>query len=75
MREELPLPGRYVPASGIDPSAEGFHVARMYAGLARDLRTSTGSRTVPDFDTGLRVHRLLDAIRLSAGTGTRRRVA
>ncbi|MEV1176827.1 Gfo/Idh/MocA family oxidoreductase [Nonomuraea sp. NPDC049784] len=66
---ELPIPSRYRWTSGIDPAAQGFNVAQMYAQLALDLRT--GSRSVPDFDAGLRLHRLLDAIRLSADTGTR----
>ncbi|WP_433473648.1 hypothetical protein ACQPZP_33255 [Spirillospora sp. CA-142024] len=66
---ELPIPTRYRWAAGIDPAAEGFNVAQMYARLALDLRT--GSRGVPDFDAGLRLHRLLDAIRVSADTGTR----
>ncbi len=70
---QLPIPGRYLWASGIDSAAEGFQVAQLYARPALDLRT--GSRTVPDFDAGLRLHRLLDAIRLSAETGTRRTVA
>ncbi|MBL1094681.1 MULTISPECIES: Gfo/Idh/MocA family protein [Streptomyces] len=70
---ELPIPERYLWASEMDSAAEGFHVAQLYARLARDLRT--GARTVPDFDAGLRLHRLLDAIRLSAETGTRRSVA
>lgn len=67
--QELPVPGRYRQASGIDPAAEGFNVAQVYARLALDLHT--GSRTAPDFDAGLRLHRLLDAIRLSTDTGAR----
>jgi predicted dehydrogenase len=66
---ELPIPSRYRWTSGTSTAAEGFNVAQMYARLALDLRT--GSRTVPDFDAALQLHRLLDAIRLSAGTGTR----
>jgi predicted dehydrogenase len=66
---ELPIPSQYRWTSGIDPAAEGFNVAQMYAQLALDLRN--GSRSVPDFDAGLQLHRLLDAIRLSADTGTR----
>ncbi|MGE7439624.1 Gfo/Idh/MocA family protein [Kitasatospora sp. NPDC001175] len=66
---ELTVPDRYHPAPGVAPDAEGFNVARLYAGLASDIRT--GSHTVPDFGAGLRLHRLLDAIRRSAGTGTR----
>lgn len=67
--QELPIPGQYRRTSGIDPAAEGFNVARMYARLAVDL--STGSHSVPDFDAGLRLHRLLDAIKLSAEMGIR----
>lgn len=67
---ELPIPSRYRWISGIGPAAEAFNVAQMYARLALDLRT--GSRDVPGFDAGLRLHRLLDAIRVSAETGNRR---
>ncbi|MFC8731896.1 Gfo/Idh/MocA family oxidoreductase [Luteimicrobium sp. NPDC057192] len=67
--EELPVPDRYRPAAGIEPSAEGFNVAQQYARLADDLRT--GARTVPDFDDGLALHRLLDVVRSAARTGTR----
>ncbi|MFI9722884.1 Gfo/Idh/MocA family protein [Streptomyces sp. NPDC052396] len=66
---ELPIPSRYHLTSGIGPAAEGVNVAQMYARLALDLHT--GSRSVPDFEAGLRLHRLLDVIRLSASTGTR----
>ncbi|MEV6334580.1 Gfo/Idh/MocA family oxidoreductase [Nocardia vinacea] len=48
---------------------ESRNVAALYSRLAVDLRT--GERTVPSFETGLHVHRLLDAIRRSAETGTR----
>ncbi|MGN5636071.1 Gfo/Idh/MocA family protein [Streptomyces sp. AC154] len=72
-RQELPIPGRYRWASGAGPDTEGFNVAQMYARLAHDLRT--GSRDSPDFEAGLRAHRLLDVIRLSAATGTRQSVA
>uniref|UniRef100_A0AAU2VN89 Gfo/Idh/MocA family oxidoreductase n=1 Tax=Streptomyces sp. NBC_00008 TaxID=2903610 RepID=A0AAU2VN89_9ACTN len=71
--QELPIPGRYRWASGTRPDAEGFNVAQMYARLALDLRT--GSRDSPDFDAGLRAHRLLDVIRLSAATGARQSLA
>lgn len=67
--QELPIPSRYDRTSGIAPAGEGFNVAQMYARLALDL--STGSRSVPDFETGLRLHHLLDTINLSADTGTR----
>ncbi|MGV9349865.1 Gfo/Idh/MocA family protein [Streptomyces spiralis] len=70
--QELPIPSQYRWASGIEPAAGGFNVAQMYARLALDL--STGSRSVPDFDAGLRLHQLLDAIKLSAETDTRQSV-
>ncbi|MYW01855.1 Gfo/Idh/MocA family oxidoreductase [Streptomyces sp. SID3343] len=67
--QELPIPARYRRTSGIAPGAEGFNIARMYARLAVDL--GTGAHGVPDFHAGLRLHRLLDAIKLSAETGAR----
>ncbi|MBO8200471.1 Gfo/Idh/MocA family oxidoreductase [Streptomyces smyrnaeus] len=80
--QQLPVPDRYRWADGIDPAAEGFNVAQMYRRLAQDLRPgSDGTPTsgaapasdrVPGFDAGLRLHQLLDTIRLSAATGTRR---
>ncbi|MEU1982257.1 Gfo/Idh/MocA family oxidoreductase [Nocardia sp. NPDC019395] len=48
---------------------ESRHVAALYSQLAVDLRT--GEQTIPSFETGLHMHRLLDAIRRSAETGTR----
>ncbi|GAB2728799.1 Gfo/Idh/MocA family protein [Kitasatospora kifunensis] len=68
---ELPIPAEYFT---IDPAAvgpQGFHVAQQYAQLAADLRS--GERTVPGFEEGLRLHRLLDAIRRSDETGSRQR--
>ncbi|GAA2281955.1 hypothetical protein GCM10010149_28130 [Nonomuraea roseoviolacea subsp. roseoviolacea] len=70
---ELPIPGRYRWVRDLHPAAESFNVAQMYALLARDLRT--GSHSVPDFDAGLRLHRLVDAVKLSADTGTRQSVS
>lgn len=49
-----------------------LHVARLYTALAEDLRA--GTRTLPDFHDGLRLHRLLDTVRHSAKTGTRQSV-
>lgn len=68
-QRELPVPRRHRRADGIPLGAEGYNVAQTYARLASDLRT--GARTTPGFDEGVRLHRLLDVIRLSAGTGTR----
>ncbi|RLP32558.1 Gfo/Idh/MocA family protein [Nocardia seriolae] len=48
---------------------ESRNVARLYTRLAEDIRT--GEHTVPSFETGLRMHRLLDAIHRSAESGLR----
>ncbi|AYF74846.1 gfo/Idh/MocA family oxidoreductase [Nocardia yunnanensis] len=47
---------------------ESRNVARFYARLAEDI---TGADTVPSFETGLRMHRILDVIRRSADSGAR----
>jgi predicted dehydrogenase len=49
-----------------------LNVAQVYAQFADDLRT--GAHGPADFEAGLRLHRLLDTIRLSAQTGTRQPV-
>lgn len=71
-REDLPVPDEYLWVPEPARDVEVLNVAQFYARLADDLRT--GGRTVPGFDTGLHVHRLLDAVRLSAATGTRQEV-
>ncbi|MEU3862687.1 hypothetical protein AB0F03_36165 [Streptomyces sp. NPDC028722] len=68
--QELPLPGSWgtaVPADGLD--AAQHTMAVQYAALAADIRG--GDSRVPRFADGLELHRLLDAVRLSAATGRR----
>lgn len=66
--EDLPVPDRYRTAPDtVPPGAR--NVAALYLQFADDIRT--GSRGTPDFEAGLRQHRLLDAIRVSAATGVR----
>ncbi|MEV0057045.1 Gfo/Idh/MocA family oxidoreductase [Saccharopolyspora shandongensis] len=48
---------------------EARNVAAVYADIAEGLRT--GEQVAPDFAHGLRLHRVLDAIRASSATGTR----
>jgi predicted dehydrogenase len=67
--QDLPIPDRHRWAPDAASSFEVFNVAQLYARFAEDLRT--GTRSTPDFEAGLRLHRLLDAIRRSAETGTR----
>ncbi|WP_158887396.1 Gfo/Idh/MocA family protein [Amycolatopsis anabasis] len=69
---EVPLPDRFQPDPRVPVVAAG-NVSRLYTRLAEDIRT--GTRHVPDFAEGARLHRLLDAVRESAETGTRQRFA
>ncbi|MEW9529919.1 Gfo/Idh/MocA family protein [Microbispora sp. NPDC049125] len=71
--EELPVPGRYLRAPEAAGGVEAVNVAHLYARLADDLRT--GGTSVPGFEEGVRLHRLLDAVRASAETGTPQRVS
>ncbi|WP_250562085.1 Gfo/Idh/MocA family protein [Sphaerisporangium fuscum] len=70
--EDLPVPARFRTAAPDVPDATVLNVAQLYAALAGDIRT--GARTVPDFATGVGLHRLLDTIRRAAETGTRQPV-
>lgn len=60
----LPTPGqhRWVPGPTASPAI--LNVAQLYRRLAADIHN--GTRHTPDFQDGLRLHELLDAIRLSA---------
>ncbi|MCO5974559.1 Gfo/Idh/MocA family protein [Actinoallomurus soli] len=74
---DLPVPARHTgPARHAGAPGEiplfARNVARLYAHLAEDIRE--GTRRVPGFEHGVRVHRLLDAVRRSAETGASRPV-
>ncbi|MDL4815837.1 Gfo/Idh/MocA family protein [Actinomadura opuntiae] len=71
-REDLPIPDEYLWVPEAARAVEVLNVAQFYARFADDVRT--GGTTVPGFDTGLHMHRLLDAVRRSAETGTRQTV-
>lgn len=64
---ELPTPEthRWVTP---DPGPTVRNVAQLYRRLAEDIRTA--SSETPDFEAGLRLHQLLDAIHRSATAGT-----
>jgi predicted dehydrogenase len=70
--QDLPVPDRHWKVPRDVPPIGVLNVAQVYAQFADDLRT--GAHGTADFETGLRLHRLLDTIRLSARTGTRRSV-
>ncbi|MFF4787943.1 Gfo/Idh/MocA family protein [Streptomyces griseorubiginosus] len=65
--EQLPVPDAYGPLLGT-PSPVS-NVAQVYKDLGQAIRT--GGDFAPDFSTAARTHRLLDAIKSSAKTGSR----
>jgi predicted dehydrogenase len=64
--EVLTPPPSLVVAPEVPPGAP-FNVGQMYARFGREL--AGGARSLPDFDHAVRLHRLLDAIRMAAETG------
>ncbi|MFG2798085.1 Gfo/Idh/MocA family protein [Streptomyces pseudovenezuelae] len=64
---EVPAPPAYRTAVDV-PDTAVRNVAELYSALARDIRT--GSRTVPDFETGLGLHLLLDTVRSAHRTAS-----
>jgi predicted dehydrogenase len=72
---ELPVPDRYdapVPALAGQRHTMAYTVAHAYARLRADL--AEGTHTLPDFDHGVRHHRLLDHVQRAATTGIRQQV-
>jgi len=58
---------------GIDPESPAFTMAHAYQQAARALRGEESS--LGDFDHGVKIHRLLDAILTAAKSGTRQTLA
>lgn len=69
--EPIAIPAAFgaIPAGLPDPA---IAVARLYARLPEKLTDIGGD--IPNFEHGLKIHRLLDAIKLSARTGRRQRL-
>jgi predicted dehydrogenase len=67
--QDLPISDHQHWISGDAPSVEARSVGRLYARLAEDIRSRT--RNTPSFETGMRLHRMLEAMRRSATTGVR----
>jgi predicted dehydrogenase len=63
----LELPASY--RSGWPEDPVPGNVARLYARMAQDLRK--GTRTAPDFDDAVAVHRVIAAIEKAAESGSR----
>jgi predicted dehydrogenase len=60
----LVVPGSYFEGAAPEPAGLAANVSYLYAQFARDLRN--GTRRAPDFARAVRLHALLDAIRVSA---------
>jgi predicted dehydrogenase len=71
--QELPIPDRlkWVPEE-VRQSGSGYDVGQMWVNFAQAIRT--GKRIEPDFDSAVRRHRMLDAIRRASDTGQRQKV-
>lgn len=66
---QMPVPPAYLSNS---PSGVAAGVARMYSQLVADL--ADGTSQVPDFETAVSRHRVLDAISTAAASGRRQEV-
>ncbi len=71
--QELPIPDRlkWVPQE-VQNSGSAFMVGQMWANFARAIRTN--QRIEPDFDSALRLHKLLDAVQRASDTGVKQQV-
>ena len=64
------IPGAASAYPGVDtPPATWANVARMYQDLGRAIRS--GEPLLADFDAGVRMHELLDAMAASSAQGLR----
>ena len=65
--QEIPIPDRLFRVPPETPKGSIFNVAGLYRDFAQVIRT--GQPTEPDFETGLRLHRLLDTIQRASDEG------
>ena len=54
------------------PDGPPFNVAQMYRRFGEAIRS--GNRAEPDFDSAVKLHELIDAIRMASETGERQSV-
>lgn len=68
--EQLTIPSEYywVPSKLIE-SSPSFNIAQLYSNFHKDIVEST--HKTPDFNTGVKLHNLLETIERAAETGTR----
>jgi predicted dehydrogenase len=67
---EIEVPSSYY--FGLDDAPAGRNVAGIYRLMARDV--SQGTRSAPDFDDAVGLHRILDSVELSSKTGERQQI-
>jgi predicted dehydrogenase len=63
----IPVPERFTVAAAGTPSGEAFNVGQMYTLFARAIRG--GAADLPDFDTAVDLHRVVDAIKQASDDG------
>ena len=67
---EIEIPASYY--FGLQDAPAARNVAGVYRLMARDIRQ--GTRTAPDFDHALELHRIIDAVEFSSNTGERQQI-
>ena len=65
--QELPVPDRLTWVPKETPAGSVFNVAQLYRRFAEVIHT--GQRDEPDFGTGVRLHKLLDAVQSASDNG------
>jgi predicted dehydrogenase len=65
--QPMTVPQRFVHAPAGTPSGEAFNVGQMYAQFAQAIRR--GKDCEPNFETAVRLHRLIDAIKRASDSG------
>ena len=63
----MPVPERFTIATPGTPAGEAVNVGQMYAAFAQAIRGGDSSQ--PTFETAVDLHRLIDAIAQSSGSG------
>lgn len=71
--EEVQIPQEHFSALPVTEGDSAYNVARALVAFADSIRS--GRRFQPDFEDGVRLHRLLDAVMASSRTGQRQVVA
>jgi predicted dehydrogenase len=67
---EIEVPSSYY--FGLEDAPVARNVAGIYRLMARDV--GQGTRSAPDFDVAVALHRILDAVELSSRTGERQQI-